>query len=66
MQLTPHAPAKRLVNHLVLLHAAFAGKGLGYNAAGVMVAIAAQILDHHSGVRKGVLDQRTPFLTPLW
>mgnify|MGYP000046298306 CR=1 FL=1 len=61
VKLAAHAAAERLVDHLVLLHAALAGKGGGNDAAGIVVAIAAQVFDHHVGVGKSRFDQSFDF-----
>ena len=45
MQLVAHAALQRLIDHLVLLHPALALEGGGDDVRGVMVAVAAQILD---------------------
>ena len=45
----------------MLLHAALAGKGGGDDAAGIVIAIAAQVFDHHVGVGKSRFDQRFDF-----
>ena len=46
-----HPAAQRLIDHLVLLHPAFAAKRAGDNVRGIVVAVAAQILDRDLRVR---------------
>ena len=53
MQLAAHAAAQRPIDHLVLLDPGFAGEGRRNDRGGVMVAVAAQILDRDLGVREG-------------
>ena len=45
MQLVAHAALQRLIDHLMLLDAGLAFEGGGDDGGGVMVAVAAQILD---------------------
>jgi hypothetical protein len=45
MQRTAHAALERGIDHLVLLHAGLALEGGGNHGGGVMVAVAAQVLD---------------------
>ena len=46
-------PLQRLIDHLVLLHPALALEGGGDDMGGVMVAVAAQILDRDCARRAG-------------
>src|SRR5207248_487233 len=57
VQLVAHSAAQRLINHLMLLHPALAAKRAGDDMRGIMVAIAAQILDRDLRVGQAVLDQ---------
>src|SRR5205823_10126823 len=57
VQLVAHSVAQRLINHLMLLHPALAAKRAGDDMRGIMVAIAAQILDRDLRVGQAVLDQ---------
>ena len=57
MQLVAHPAAQRLVHQLVLLHPALAAEGAGDDMRGVMVAVAAQILDRDLRVGQALLDQ---------
>src|SRR5690242_13592000 len=57
MQLIAHAAAQRLIDHLMLLHAGLALEGARDDMGGVMIAVAAQILDAHLRVRQTILDQ---------
>jgi hypothetical protein len=61
MQFPTHSPTKRLIDHLVLLDPCFAGKGRGHDIAGIMIAIAAQILDRDGRIGKSRLDQTFDF-----
>src|SRR5665213_1691694 len=57
VKLVAHAALERLVDHLVLLHAVLALEGGGDHLRGVMVAVAAQILDRDARVGQAFLDQ---------
>src|SRR5262249_40640868 len=57
VQFVAHSPAQGLVNHLMLLHPALAAEGSGNDMGGVMVAVAAQILDQDRGVGQALLDK---------
>ena len=57
VELVAHPPAQRLVNHLMLLDAGHARELAGGDMGGIVIAIAAQILDDDDGARQGLLDQ---------
>src|SRR3954462_5853502 len=61
MELAAHAPAKRLVNQLVLLHPALAGAPLGDDVGAVVVAVAGEIVDAHLRIGQSGLDERLDF-----
>ena len=50
VQRPAHVAFQRLVDHLVLLHAAFAAKALGHDLGGIVVAVAGEVADRHLGV----------------
>jgi hypothetical protein len=52
-----HPPAKRLIDHLVLLDPRFARKVSADDVSRVVIPIARQVLNLDGGVRKGVFDQ---------
>src|ERR1051325_10034247 len=56
VQFVAHSAAQGLVDHLVLLYPAFAAEGARDDMRGVMVAIAAQILDRDLRVGPALLD----------
>jgi hypothetical protein len=62
MQRATHIALQRLVDHLVLLHAAFATEGFGYDGCGVVIAIARKIADFNEGVGQRGLYQALDFL----
>src|SRR5258708_28435782 len=57
MENAPHAPAQGAIDHLVLLHLGFAGKGRGNNRGGIMVTVADHILDFYLSPGNAFLDQ---------
>jgi hypothetical protein len=57
VQVAPHLSLECGVNHLVLLNAAFALKGRGYDMGGVMIAVTCQVFDSDLGVGKSGLDK---------
>ena len=57
MKFVAHPAAQRLIHHLVLLHPVLAAKRAGDDMRGVMIAVAAQILDRDLGVGQALLDQ---------
>src|SRR5512134_1772249 len=61
MQLTTHSTLKRVVDHLVLLHPAFAYKRTRLDQRRIMVAVATQVLDAHTRIRQSFLDQPLDF-----
>jgi hypothetical protein len=61
MQSPSHATRERLVNHLMLLDARLAPKGLRDDARAQMVAVTDQVPDCHFGVRQFSLDQALDF-----
>src|SRR5204862_6234920 len=61
MKLFTHPPFQRLIDHLMLLHPRFAGEAGGNDSGGIMIAIAAQILDRHLGVGNSLLNQALDF-----
>ncbi len=50
-------PLKRLIDQLMLLHAAFALEGGGDDVGGVVVAVATQVFDGDLGVGQAFPDQ---------
>ena len=52
MKCAAHAALKRLVNHLMLLHAGFSLEGGGRHHGGEMIVVAGQIGDGDIGVGK--------------
>lgn len=57
MQHAPHAPPERVIDHLVLLHPAFALEGAAFHAGRIVIAVPGKIPDLDRGVRKLRLDQ---------
>ena len=57
MKHAAHVAFERVVDHLVLLHAALAAETLGDDLRGVMIPIAGQITDGDLGVRNAGLDE---------
>src|SRR3546814_12082841 len=56
MELATHAALERRINHLVLLHPCLAGEGGGDHGGGVMVAVAAQVVNADLGVGQSLTD----------
>src|ERR1700691_1446607 len=52
-----HPAAQRLIHHLVLLDPALAAEGAGDDVGGIVVAVAAQILDRDPCVGQALPDQ---------
>jgi hypothetical protein len=57
MQNAAHVALQRLVDHLVLLHAALATEAFGHHLGGIMVTVAGKVANRDDGVRNAFLDQ---------